>query len=278
MGGQDRPMTPKPERPVWDPDQYQRHSGHRSRPLHDLLARVPPLPAAGPRIADLGCGPGRPSLLVAERWPTARITGYDNSPAMLAEAREYAGETPGGGRLDFAHADLAAWRPTERFDLIVSNAALQWVPGHAGRFPDWIGALVPGGVLAFQVPGNFGAPSHRLLNEVGDRPRWRVRLAGVLQREDPILSPAGYFAALAPLGCSLDVWETTYLHVLPGDDPVLDWTKGTALRPVLTAFGEDAESRDAFLAEYRDALRAVYPPGSHGTVFPFRRVFVVAQR
>jgi trans-aconitate 2-methyltransferase len=262
----------------WDPDQYQRHSGHRARPLVDLLARVPPLRGTPPRIADLGCGPGRPSLLLAERWPTARITGYDSSPAMLEEAKEYAGPTPGGGSLGFVLADLADWRAAEPHDLIVSNAALQWVPGHADRFPEWVAGLRPGGVFAFQVPGNFEAPSHQLLRGLVESPRWRGRLGEVLRGGSPVLSPAGYFAALAPLGCALDVWETTYLHALPGEDPVLDWTKGTALRPVLTALGEDAEARDAFLAEYRDALREAYPPGTHGTVFPFRRVFVVAQR
>ncbi|GAA1914603.1 trans-aconitate 2-methyltransferase [Streptomyces sodiiphilus] len=265
------------EAPNWDPHQYQRHRDHRSRPLHDLLSRVPPLPARA-RVADLGCGPGTPSALLAERRPRARITGYDNSPEMLAEARSHAGPTPGGGTLDFAFADLATWRPGAPHDLIISNAALQWVPGHAGRFPDWVAALAPGGVLAFQVPGNFGAPSHLLLRELCDSPRWRARLSGTLRRGDPVLSPAGYLAVLAGLGCATDIWETTYLHVLTGPDPVLDWTKGTALRPVLTALADDPRARDAFLAEYRDALRTAYPPGPHGTVLPFRRVFAVARK
>jgi trans-aconitate 2-methyltransferase len=267
------------DRPQWDPGQYQRHSGHRTRPLRDLLARVPPLPTPeGPRVADLGCGPGAPSLLLAERWPTARVTGYDNSPDMLEEATAYAGPTPGGGALAFVLADIAEWRAAEPHDLIVSNAAFQWLPGHADRFPEWVAGLKPGGVLAFQVPGNFDAPSHRLLRQLVCGARWRARLGGVLRDDHPVLTPAGYFAVLAPLGCSLDVWETTYLQPLPGEDPVLDWMKGTALRPVLTALRDDEEAREAFLAEYRDALREAYPPGTHGTLFPFRRVFVVAQR
>ncbi|MFI7275874.1 trans-aconitate 2-methyltransferase [Streptomyces sp. NPDC049879] len=276
-----RTPAPGPGPVEWNPAQYQRHSGHRTRPLYELLARVPPLrPAAGagPRVADLGCGPGKPSLVVAEHLPAARITGYDNSPAMLAEARAYAGPLAGGGSLDFAHADLATWRPDGTFDLIVSNAALQWVPGHVDRFPDWTAALAPHGVLAFQVPGNFDAPSHVLLRELCASPRWRDRLGGVLRHPDATHSAAAYFDALAALGCDVDAWETTYLHVLPGEDPVLDWVKGTGLRPVLTALDDDRAERDAFLAEYRDALRAAYPAGPHGTVFPFRRIFAVARR
>ncbi|RKN37748.1 trans-aconitate 2-methyltransferase [Streptomyces hoynatensis] len=264
----------------WDPDQYQRHSGHRNRPLVELLARVPDPPTAAPRVADLGCGPGGPSELLAHRWPAAAITGLDNSAAMLERARAHAGPTAGGGSLRFAHADLAAWRPdpAEPLDVIFSNAAFQWVPGHVDRFADWVAGLVPGGVLAFQVPGNFAAPSHALMRELAAAPRWRDRLAGVLRTADPVLTPEGYFEALAGLGCEVDAWETTYLHVLKGEDPVLDWVKGTGLRPVLTALDGDPAARDAFVAEYREALRGAYPPGPHGTLFPFRRVFAVARR
>ncbi|WP_129842153.1 trans-aconitate 2-methyltransferase [Streptomyces sp. RFCAC02] len=270
----------RPAPPVWDPAQYQRHSGHRTRPLYELLARVPPLLPAGdaPRVADLGCGPGKPSLVVAERFPTARITGYDNSPAMLAEAEPYAGPLAGGGGLDFRCADLAEWRPGETFDLIVSNAALQWVPGHLGLLPDWVAGLAPGGVLAFQVPGNFDAPSHVLMREIAGGRHWRGRLGDVLRHRDATHPTGEYFAGLAAIGCEVDAWETTYLQVLHGDDPVLDWVRGTGLRPVLTALDDDPEARDAFVAEYRDALREAYPPGPHGTLFPFRRVFVVAQK
>ncbi|MDT0346979.1 trans-aconitate 2-methyltransferase [Streptomyces litchfieldiae] len=261
----------------WDPAQYERHSTHRRRALRDLLAQVPPLPAA-PRVADLGCGPGRPSLPLVERWPDARVTGFDNSPEMLAEAAGHAGPTPGGGSLTFARADLAEWRPAEPFDLIVSNAALQWVPGHAERFPDWVAGLAPGGVLAFQLPGNLSAPSHVLMRELCASPRWRDRLGGITRGPDAVLSPAEYYDALTALDCAADVWETAYLQVLPGEDAVLDWVKGTGLRPVLTALENDPDARDAFLAEYRDALRAAYPPGRGGTLFPFRRVFAVARR
>jgi trans-aconitate 2-methyltransferase len=263
--------------PVWDPAQYRRHAEARTRPLHDLLARVPELPSAAPRIADLGCGPGAPTGELAHRWPRAHVTGYDNSRAMLAEAAAHAGATPEGGAVDFVPADLTDWQPEGTFDLLFSNAALQWAPGHLERFASWIEALPPGGVFAFQVPGNYGAPSHTLLHDLRNSPRWRDRV-GAPSRQGTVLDPAGYLEALAPLGCEVDAWETTYLHLLPGEDPVLDWTKGTALRPVLTALADDAAARADFLTEYRDALRAAYPAGPHGTPFPFRRVFVVAVR
>lgn len=264
--------------PAWDPGQYLRHSGHRTRPFHDLLARIPEPPDRGRplRIADLGCGAGNVTALLAERWPAARITGLDNSADMLREARAHAGPTPGGGRLDFAPADLTDWVPDEAYDLIVSNAALQWVPGHAESFPAWLAALAPGGTFAFQVPGNGDAPSHALLRELCASPRWRDRLGDAGRRAVEILDPADYLARLAALGCAVDAWETTYVHVLPGADPVLDWVKGTGLRPVLTALADDPEATEEFLTAYRARLREAYPAGPHGTVFPFRRVFVVA--
>ncbi|ANH91920.1 trans-aconitate methyltransferase [Streptomyces sp. SAT1] len=263
--------------PTWDPAQYLRHAGHRARPFTDLLARIPGLPSDPPRIADLGCGPGNVTVLLTGRWPTARITGYDNSPEMLDRATvEHAGPTSGGGRLDFLPADARTWTPGEPCDLIVSNATLQWVPGHTARFADWIAALRPGGTFAFQVPGNFSAPSHRLMRALAHSARWRGRLGDILRHDDAVDTPGAYLERLSGLGCAADVWETTYLHLLPGEDPVLDWVKGTGLRPVLTALADDPEAREAFLAEYRAALREAYPAGPHGTPFPFRRVFAVA--
>lgn len=259
--------------PTWDPRQYLRHAGHRTRPFLDLLARVPGSPA---RIADLGCGAGNVTALLAERWPTAHVTGYDNSPAMLEKAAEYARPL-----LDFAPADAATWQPAPRtYDLIVSNALLQWVPGHADRFPVLFEALTPGGTLAFQVPGNFAAPSHTLMRELCAAPRWCDRLDGVLRHADAVLDPADYLSRLTALDdcADADVWETTYLHLLPGRDPVLDWVKGTGLRPILTALADDPPARDAFLTAYAALLREAYPPGPHGTVLPFRRIFAVARK
>ncbi|MFE5493796.1 trans-aconitate 2-methyltransferase [Streptomyces virginiae] len=273
------PTSTAPSAPTWDPQQYLRHAGHRTRPFLDLLTRIPELPNRPARIADLGCGPGNVTELLANRWPDAAITGFDLSPEMLKRATEqYAGPTAGGGSLDFRHGDIAGWLPEEPYDLIVSNAALQWVPGHPGSFGAWINGLRPGGTFAFQIPGNFTAPSHALLAEQCDTPRWRSRLAGHGARYIHLLEPAEYLARFTELGCAADVWETTYHQLLHGPDPVLDWVKGTALRPVLTALGDDREAVDAFLTEYRDRLRAAYPSGPRGTVFPFRRIFAVARK
>ncbi|MCA1224012.1 methyltransferase domain-containing protein, partial [Streptomyces sp. 8L] len=240
-----------------------------------------PAPDGGPPVADVGCGPGNVTALLTDRWPTAHVTGFDTSQAMLDRARtEYEGPTPGGGSLTFREADATNWVPDQLYGLIVSNAALQWVPDHVKSFPVWLDGLVPGGTFAFQVPGNFTSPSHTILRDLCAAPRWRSRLDGRL-RFAPVLEPAEYLATLLDLGCEADVWETTYLQVLQGEDPVLDWVKGTALRPVLTELIAAADSgapADAFTAEYREALREAYPPTPHGTVFPFRRIFAVARR
>ncbi|MYS21073.1 MULTISPECIES: trans-aconitate 2-methyltransferase [unclassified Streptomyces] len=267
------------EVPTWDPQQYLRHATHRTRPFDDLLARITGLPGGrAPRIADIGCGPGNVTVRLADRWPGARITGFDTSPEMLDAAAAHAGPTPGGGSLDFERADAADWTPARGYDLIVSNAALQWVPGHAERFPVWLDGITPGGTLAFQVPGNFDAPSHTLLAELCETPRWRGLLGGRARRAMSVLSPAAYLERLVGLGYeAVDVWETTYAQLLTGPDPVLEWTRGTALRPVLTALDGDDAAAAEFVRQYRDLLREAYPAGPHGTVFPFRRIFAVAR-
>ena len=240
----------------------------RSRPFFELVGRVRAVDPA--HVVDLGCGTGELTATLAARWPAAHIEGIDASPAMITEAGRYA-----GAGLRFTVGDLADWRPDRPVDVIVSNAALQWVPAHHDLLPRWVESLNPGGWLAFQVPGNFDAPSHMILRAVCESPRWRGRLAAV-PRWGPVAAPAGYLDRLAGLGCRVDAWETTYLQVLPGDDPVLEWVKGTALRPVFSAL--DAEAATGFLAEYADRLREAYPRTPYGTVFPFRRIFVVARR
>ncbi|MFD9127898.1 methyltransferase domain-containing protein [Kitasatospora sp. NPDC059571] len=265
--------------PRWDPDQYLRFADERTRPLGELLARVPELPA-GPVVLDIGCGPGNSTALLRERWPDARLTGVDNSADMLATAR-----TTGEPTARYELADARSWDPAPaRPDAIVSNATLQWLdtagpgrpPGHLDLLPRWTAALRPGGVLAFQVPGNFEAPSHTLLAELRRSPRWREALGEGAVRAG-VHDPADYLHTLLAADCTADVWETTYLTLLTGEDPVLEWVKGTALRPVLARLADPAD-RTAFLAEYGALLRAAYPAGERGTVFPFRRIFAVAQR
>lgn len=256
---------------VWDPVQYGAFGDERARPFAELTARLGETGADPARIADLGCGTGELTATLAARWPHAAIEALDSSPEMIARAREH--EIP--GRLRFRVADAATWRPEQPVDLIVSNAVLQWIPGHTDLLPRWAGALAPGGRLAFQVPGNFDAPSHVLLRELGRSARWRRKL-GALQDDAPVLDAAGYLDLLTRRGYAVDAWETTYTQVLHGDDPVLEWVKGTTLRPVLTAL--DPGETDDFLTAYGEALRQAYPAAPYGTVFPFRRIFVIARR
>lgn len=179
----------------------------------------------------------------------------------------------GVGSVRFSVGDIAAWVPERPVDVIFSNAAFQWVPGHERLLGRWVDGLAPGGVLAFGMPGNFDAPSHVILRELCRSPRWQKRL-GHTVRHDIVLEPADYLEILGGLGCEVDAWETTYLQLLPGDDPVLEWIKGTALRPVFDALPEPEE----FLAELAPRLREAYPCGPLGTVFPFRRIFVIAKK
>ena len=253
---------------MWDPGAYQRFAGERARPFFDLLARVG---ASEPGyVVDLGCGPGNLTAVLAQRWPGADVVGVDNSPEMISAAK--AGQR---SRLSFTLGDLRDWRPARPVDVLVSNAALQWVPGHEDLVRGWPDLLAPGGWLAIQLPGNFSQPSHAILLELVNSARWRPLLPGIqLNRQAP--DPAEYLDLLAPAGCEVDAWETTYLHVLPGDDPVTEWYRGTGLRPVLAAL--DPGQAEEFVADYGERARAAYPRRPYGTVLPFRRVFAVARR
>ncbi len=256
---------------MWDAGQYLRFGGERARPFFDLVAQVG---AASPGyVADLGCGPGNLTAALARRWPGATVVGVDNSPEMIAAARGAAGDDP--PNLEFALGDVWDWRPEGPVDVLVCNAVLQWVPGHDELLVRWAGLLAPGGWLAFQLPDNFDQPSHALVRDMAASPRWRGLLAGVrLNRQAG--DPADYVALLTRPGFTVDAWETSYLHVLPGENPVLEWTKGTTLRPVLAAL--DAEQAAAFVGEYGERVAAEYQPRSFGTIFPFRRVFAVVHR
>jgi trans-aconitate 2-methyltransferase len=253
--------------PSWNPSTYLQFDRERSRPFFDLVAQVRTSTAR--HVVDLGCGPGQLSATLSERWPEARIEGVDSSPEMIRRARAHA-----TGRIRFSLLDLRTWRPGARADVIVSNAALQWVPDHRQLLPRLVDALEPSGWLAIQVPGNFDEPSHRLLHELAADSRFADLTTAV---ERPLAFDAGtYLADLAALGCDVDAWETTYLHVLPGPDPVFRWISGTGARGILQALTPDL--RVTFEAEYRALLRDAYPEQSFGTLLPFRRVFAVAQK
>ena len=253
--------------PVWDPRIYLEFADERSRPFGDLLSRVR---AADPQlVVDLGCGPGQLTASLAERWPEAQILGLDSSPEMIKQAAEFA--TP---RVSFYVQDLRDWRPENPVDVIISNATLQWLPGHRELLPLLISVLKPQGWLAFQVPGNFDEPSHRLLRQLAADPRYAVTLEGLAWPASE--NAAAYLDDLAELGCSVDAWETTYLHVLSGPNPIFRWISGTGARPVLQALPND--QRTEFVAEDQQLLNDAYPTRRYGTVLPFRRIFVVAQR
>ena len=256
----------------WAPDLYGRFSGHRRRAAVELLARVPP---ENPGLAfDLGCGAGDATRLIAKRWPSAVVRGIDSSPDMLARARSE------GGGIEWIEADMEKWIPDLPPGLVFANASLQWIEGHEVLFPKLAGFLVPGGALAAQMPLSRGLSSHVLMRETlascgpGGGPVGPEPLRREVSRRR-VLDPADYFDLLAPLAASLDIWETEYIHVLRGEDPVFAWVRATGLRPVLGGLSRDDLSR--FLDAYRPALRAAYPRRPDGsTLYPFRRLFIVA--
>ena len=251
----------------WDPAQYLKFAGHRLRPAIDLLSRID---ADKPtEVYDLGAGTGNVTRLMKDRWPDAHVTGVDDSQEMLAKA---AAAAPA---IDWERADLATWRPARRADVIYSNAALHWIVGHERLFAELVGALAPAGVLAVQMPRNFSAPSHTSIAEAARSGPWRARLEPLL-RPAPVAEPAFYFDLLAPRVAELDIWETEYQQVLEGDNPVKEWTKGTWLTPLLDALAEP--ERSEFEAAYGALVARAYPPRSDGrTLFPFRRLFIVAR-
>lgn len=258
----------------WDPDLYRRYADERDRPFAELLARVPATPPR--RVVDLGCGPGHGVRRLAQRWPDAEVLGLDSSPEMVRTARETVAGTAARAEV----GDLVDWarEDPDPVDLIVTTATLQWVPGHLDLLPELVARLRPGGVLAMTVPGNMGEPSHTLRRELAARPRYAAHLAGVATPHAH--DPGEYLRVLAGAGCTVDAWESTYLHVLDptgqDPDPVFTWVSATGARPTLEAL--PADLRETFADELRAALRTAYPRTDVGVVLPFRRVFAVATR
>ena len=250
----------------WDPRQYLRYTDERLRPALDLMARIDLAQPAS--IVDLGCGPGNVTAILARRWPAASVLGIDGSAPMLERARTAA------PTCWFELGDFSSWAPAAPVDLIYSNAALHWRGGHAALFPRLVGHLAPGGVLAVQMPAMHNAPLRRLQQAVASDGPWAGLLADV-DAARVILEPGAYYDILRPIVASLDIWETTYLHVLNGEDAVVQWAMGTSLKPFLDRL--PAEMRPDFLAAYAAALRPEYPRRADGTtLLPFRRLFILA--
>jgi trans-aconitate 2-methyltransferase len=254
--------------PTWDPNQYLKFTDHRLRPALDLLAQIP---LGDPRsVYDLGCGPGNVTRLLAERWPNARVVGVDSSAEMLAKARI------GAASVAFEQADIARWSPPAPADLLFTNATLHWLDDHAALLPRLAAQLAPGGMLAIQMPDNRQSPSHLLMDEAAATGPWHSKLAQCRPVYISMQSPDAYYRILAPVTQQLDIWETTYLHVLEGDNPVVEWIKGTALRPYLEVLAEP--ERSDFLSAYATRIAAAYPKQPDGrTLLPFKRIFIVAR-
>lgn len=252
---------------MWDPGKYLTFADHRGRPFHELVNRIDaPAPR---RVMDLGCGPGNLTALLPNRWPGAVIEAVDSSPEMVAAAR--------ANGVDARIGDVTDWMPGPDTDVVISNAVLQWVPGHVDLLRKWARALPSGAWLAMQMPGNLGAPSHELIRELSASAGWRDRLGDTDVRSiDLVGNPRDYADLLTDEGCLVDAWETTYLQRMEGPDPVLEWVTGTALRPIRAKLADEGWA--AFRAELAPRLRAAYPRRPDGvTWFDFRRVFVVAR-
>jgi trans-aconitate 2-methyltransferase len=253
---------------MWSAEQYLKFDQERSRPFTDLLAHVRRERAGA--IADLGCGTGHLTRTLAERWPESVVTGVDSSPEMLQKAVPLAL----AGRLTFVQADLASWPAPGPLDLIVSNAALHWVGGHDALLARLAGMLAPGGTLAVQMPNRFHTAAQGAIEETTADPRWASRLGGVGLSRESVRPLVWYVRRLHELGFAVDAWETTYVHVLTGEHPVVQWLEGTGVRPLLERLGPDEWG--AFRDALATRLAAAYPPEGVVTLFPFPRLFFVA--
>lgn len=252
----------------WDPDQYELFSGPRTRPALDLLRSFG---VSDPEyVVDLGCGIGHLTAILAKRWPAARVEGIDNSSTMLARAREL------DANITWTCGDISQWEPEAPVDVLFSNAALHWLDDHPGLIGRLVATLSRESVLAVQMPDNHREPSHHVAVRLAGHPRWRRALEPVV-RESSVLKPDEYLQLLQPYVDTVDIWRTTYMHVLDGEHAVADWVQGSFLKPFLDALG--VEEADSYLSEYRSRISRHYPALPDGTtLFPFTRLFIVAQR
>ncbi|NWC91123.1 MULTISPECIES: trans-aconitate 2-methyltransferase [unclassified Pseudomonas] len=252
---------------TWSAKQYSMFEQQRTRPVRDLVAAIPDGDVRS--AVDLGCGPGNSTEVLAERFPKALVTGMDSSDDMLIDARK---RLPA---LNFELADIGAWNPAQKFDVILANASLQWLPDHATLYPHLVDQLTPGGTLAVQTPDNLDEPAHKLAREVAADGPWAAKIGSVKHNER---HTASYYFELLSKHCStVDVWRTTYHHPLAGSAAVVEWFKGSALRPFLAPLTESEKS--AFLDEYLTRITQAYPALADGTVLlPFPRLFIIATR
>jgi len=252
----------------WNPSQYLRFGNERLQPVIDLIGRIP---LESPRVIyDLGCGTRSGTVILKERWPGAQVTGVDSSESMLERTRALEAD------ISWQHSDLNAWEPSAPADLLFSNAVFHWLDDHHALFPRLMTKLAPGGILAVQMPLNWRAPTHRLIAETVRGGPWRERLEPHL-REFPVLEGQEYYDLLSGQASSIDMWETTYFHILEGPDPVVEWTKGSILRPLLDLLGKP--EAETFLEMYRSQIAQAYPQQADGkTVLPFRRLFFMATK
>ena len=256
-----------PSRPDWSAAQYLKFEDERTRPARDLLAQVPV--AAPRRVVDVGCGPGNSTELLAERWPDADVSGFDTSPDMIEKARL---RLPG---LAFSLADAATWQPDGPVDVIFANAVFQWLPDHLDIFERLVGHLKPGGVLAVQMPDNLDEPSHRAMIDTAADGPWAKNFDQPATRRDALPPPSAYYDRLKPHAARVDIWHTVYNHPMADAAAIVEWVKGSGLRPYLDRAG--ADHRDGFLAAYNERIAAAYPKLSAGGVlFRFPRLFIVA--
>ncbi len=252
----------------WSAAQYVKFEEERTRPVRDLVQRIPN--GAVARAADIGCGPGNSTEVLRERYPKGEIVGIDSSPDMIEAARKRLPD------IAFELADIASWRE-DGFDVILANAVIQWIPGHETLLPALIARLAAGGSLAVQMPDNLDEPSHRLMREVAAEGPWAAKLADAAKARAERKGAGWYFRLLREYAPRVDIWRTTYFHPLAGAHAVVEWVKGTGLRPFLDPL--DEPQRDAYLAQYEAAIPEAYPAESDGTVLlPFPRLFFVATR
>jgi trans-aconitate 2-methyltransferase len=254
----------------WSARQYSKFENERNRPIRDLLARIPATRVMN--AADIGCGPGNSTELLQARFPDAVITGMDSSADMIEAARK---RLPG---IHFEIDDIIRWGHSGPFDVILANAALQWIPGHESLLPKLVTRLAPGGSLAVQIPDNLEEPAHRIMREVAADGPWAVKLADASSARAARREADWYYSLLDGCGLGVDIWRTTYYHHLAGGaSAITEWFKGTGLRPFLQPLDED-EAR-GYLARYEAAVAQAYPAMPDGSVLlPFPRLFFVATR